>query len=1595
MNEAALISLLWPKNQHLLRPYLAQRPRTVYTLAAYANPALQEMVAQSGSRVGILEQLLPEARINALRAEAAEKAQSTARVVEDADWSTFCVAGGCSAKRLRSVLTQDLPARLFESMLLIEALDAARERHAVELLVVNEDLMQAAKTAVLWARNAQIPSLHLSHSAILGQPYTVHHQFNADCMAVFGSRGQAGYLDMGIAPDRMPATGNPAWDAYADLAPRRAEVRHWVFDKYQLQADAPLLVFGTTWAANLTAFADPDIYDRTVRAFLRSCRQLRQSGRRVHCVIKDRASNLGFGRERVGAIARSEGLEPDDYLYTVEDMEALTLAADLLISVDSNLSIEAMLAGTPALNLWDATGWLLGPFFAAEDGVLQVHPDRLADILAQLLDAPALREALLSSLQSRVADFNAGHDGKAAQRVAELMAGLALPLAGTQPMERPGAGYVWEELSSPREADLKGEYHDHPRTELVEMFAHAPRRVLDIGCATGATGQVIKSRWPQAHVTGIELNRAAARIAAQRIDVVLNDKLENLELERYGIARGSIDTVIVADVLEHLYDPWGTLLQLRPYLSDDAQVLASIPNARNLWLINELINGRWSYAQEGLLDVTHLRFFTRQEIEKLFQETGYDIQAVGHTLDGRLAGMSAQGQQRFNLNTDKLTLRNVDEAELQELKTLQFLVLARPRPQRQVAQAAPAVSLPAAPPAPASDPYGRWQAAHAYRERDAQWMAERMASWTQHPRFHLAVIVLPEREEWLARNIDALAAQFYPDWRLTIVAFSPAPEGVQDLAVLNWVQVQDSPLAALNRVLAETEADWVGVFEAGDQIAPHAFFAFADAVNAHPDWQLVYSDEDSLDANGQRSNPHFKPEFNLDLLRSMPYMGGLLLLRRELFAAIGGFDPGMDGAEDYDLVLRAVERLESRHIGHVADVLYHRYSGGGHSQCPVQQVLEQGRQAVAAHLERLAILAQVEHGAFPPSYRVRYAHERQPIVSIIIPTRDQLPYLQRCIESIIEHTRYPHYEILVVDNDSRTPEARAYLEGLRGVDEERLRVLSYPHAFNFSAMNNLAAGVAKGEYLLLLNNDTAVVQADWLDVLMSHAQRPEVGIVGPRLLYPDGKVQHAGVILGLGGSPAEHPFIGYPPDERGYFGRLQLEQNYSAVTGACLLIRKSVYEEVGGLDEARFQVSYNDIDLCLKVRERGYLVTWTPFATLLHEGSVSQKGQVEQAPDAAKQARFAAEQERMYDKWLPQLAFDPAYNRNLNLLSRSFEIEAEAAVTWSPDWRPRPRILVHPADRFGCGEYRIIAPMRALNEAGRVQGWETQRIFTPPEMARMDPDCIVMQRQLEWGQIDAIAQHKRFSRAFRVYEIDDLITNLPVKSVHKAAIYKDIAKRFRKGVGLCDRLVVATEPLAEAFKTFSPDVRVVHNYIERAKWGHLRPQRGQGSKPRVGWAGGSGHTGDLELIADVVRTLSREVDWVFFGLCPEALRPYVREIHEPVPIDDYPAKLASLNLDLALAPLEEIPFNEAKSHLRLLEYGMLGYPVVCTDIFPYRNGFPVTRVRNRYKDWLDAIRDHLNDPEASAVAGSALREHVNRHWVLEDNLDAWLRGWLP
>jgi glycosyltransferase involved in cell wall biosynthesis len=437
-------------------------------------------------------------------------------------------------------------------------------------------------------------------------------------------------------------------------------------------------------------------------------------------------------------------------------------------------------------------------------------------------------------------------------------------------------------------------------------------------------------------------------------------------------------------------------------------------------------------------------------------------------------------------------------------------------------------------------------------------------------------------------------------------------------------------VAATQSALAMARGDFIVFLDHDDELAPEALLVVAAKLGAEPDLDLVYSDEDKIDERGRRVEPFFKPEWSPDLLLSMNYVSHLTVVRRTLLDAVGGLRTGFEGSQDYDLVLRLVERTQR--IGHVPRVLYHwRKVPGSTAVVPEAKpyALDSASRALEEALARRETPGRVSSSA-PGLYHVRYDVRGQPLVSIVMPTRNKADMLRTCVESIESRTRWGCWELTVVDNGSTDPEALAYLEELG----RRHRVIRDERPFNWSALNNAAARGVCGDHLLFMNNDMEVISDEWLEALLEHAQRPEVGAVGARLLYPDGTVQHAGVVLGVGGV-ANHAFRALVAEDPGYFGLAHVARDVSAVTGACLMTRREAFERQGGFDE-QLGVAFNDIDYCLRLGRAGLRVVYTPFALLCHHESAT-RGTLHPQEN----------EEFMWAQWRSVIEDDPYYSPNL------------------------------------------------------------------------------------------------------------------------------------------------------------------------------------------------------------------------------------------------------------------------------------------------------------------------------------------------------------
>lgn len=552
-------------------------------------------------------------------------------------------------------------------------------------------------------------------------------------------------------------------------------------------------------------------------------------------------------------------------------------------------------------------------------------------------------------------------------------------------------------------------------------------------------------------------------------------------------------------------------------------------------------------------------------------------------------------------------------------------------------------------------------------------------AFVRQPIISVIVPVYNTPEQWLRKAVNSIIQQTYSKWELCLADdASPSPHLrplLQELAQGDSrIKVVHRPTnghisAASNSALELATGEFIALLDHDDELTPHALHEIVNLINAHPETDLIYSDEDKIDEDGRRFEPYFKPDWMPDLFLGQNYVSHLTVYRTSVVRNVGGFRVGYEGSQDWDLALRVTDAIPPSRIRHIPKILYHWRAIPGSTALNLSEKnypLEAARRALTDHFARKG--ETVELTTVPGDHwRVRRPLPAAvPFVSLVIPTRNGLKFLQRCVDSILERTAYSEFEIVVVDNGSDDPATLAYLASLADGSHPGLRsthttrVLRYDAPFNYSAINNFAVAQARGQVIGLLNNDLEIIDPEWLTEMVSQAIRPEIGCVGALLYYPNDTIQHAGVIVGLGGV-AGHAFRDFPRGTEGRFNRARLAQNYSAVTAACLLIRKQIYEEVGGLDEKQLAVAFNDVDFCLKVRAAGYRNLWTPFAELYHHESATRGAE----DTAEKHERFRGEVETMLARWPTEIRHDPAYNPNLTLELTDFTLAAPPRP-WSP-----------------------------------------------------------------------------------------------------------------------------------------------------------------------------------------------------------------------------------------------------------------------------------------------------------------------------------------
>ena len=537
---------------------------------------------------------------------------------------------------------------------------------------------------------------------------------------------------------------------------------------------------------------------------------------------------------------------------------------------------------------------------------------------------------------------------------------------------------------------------------------------------------------------------------------------------------------------------------------------------------------------------------------------------------------------------------------------------------------------------------------------------DKIETFPKEPLISIIMPVYNVDPQWLEKAITSVESQWYKNWELCIADDkSTNPETIAYLKNIQNPKIKITFLetnlnisGASNAALALATGEYIALLDNDDELTPDALYEVVKCIN-QTDADFIYSDEDFIDIEGECSNPHYKPDFSPDLLLSHNYITHFSCFRKTLLDKVGHFDSQFDGSQDYDLFLRLTEQTDN--IQHIQKILYHWRTIEGSTSADSEakpEAIERSKRVLENAMQRRGVEASIEYGNLNHFFRVKYTIIGQPLVSIIIPFKDKPELLDMCVNSILKTSTYAHYEIIGISNNSESKEVFELMETLEKKDS-RVSFYEYNTEFNYADINNHAVNTyAKGEHVLLLNNDIEVIEPSWIEAMLEHSQREEIGCVGAKLYYPDDTIQHAGVIIGLGGY-AGHSHKMYPRDNPGYFNRLNAIQNLSAVTAACLMIKKRIYQEIDGMDAVNFKVAYNDVDFCLRVMEEGYYNLFTPYAQMYHHESISRG--YETTPE--KIARFQTEKDALYKRHPYILENgDPYYNPNLTQDKEDFSL---------------------------------------------------------------------------------------------------------------------------------------------------------------------------------------------------------------------------------------------------------------------------------------------------------------------------------------------------
>lgn len=885
----------------------------------------------------------------------------------------------------------------------------------------------------------------------------------------------------------------------------------------------------------------------------------------------------------------------------------------------------------------------------------------------------------------------------------------------------------------------------------------------------------------------------------------------------------------------------------------------------------------------------------------------------------------------------------------------------------------------------------KWLMARELIDQDVITIDRRIAQWHTRPSFQF-ILRLNDDINLLADTLDSLNTQIWNDWTFDVFSPNVAPEIINEIPIIRWHTVAEpqNTHRVINDVCSTMAGDWIIELPPGAKLDQLYLWRLADEINRQPETRALFVDDFITDADQVCTQLRLKPGVNPAALLSSDMAGPLCVSKQTWFATEGASQS--DGSPWFSQLLRISDQFGWKSIRHVADALI-SYPGRFPSDpnaCLTGLFKRMQTSGIATE-----ILPATEQ-----SWCIRHPLTSTPKVTVAILSEGQQDLLMRCLDSVAGKTSYPNFEILVIASEvENDPVAETCVRRARETSPLEIRAISAPSSGNHATRCNAAVNASTDDFVLLIREDAVIIQEKWLEELVRTCLQRDVVAASPRLISPGNSlIQNAGSVLGLNG------LVGSPHQntaklgEAGYLDCLQISRDVSILPAACMLVRSAAYRAAGGMDEENLGDHYAAENLCLRLRQDEQRLIYQPLSTVVDGGCTPLD--IESDTEKRLQAEEAKAKANLHfsKNWLAAGTSDPCWNPNLSLHATQPGAETDFHPQWQYLPSDAPRILARPITGAQA-TYRVTSPLKALRRSGMASEcvWQMggNRELSAAEMARLAPDTVIVQHYLYDTHLAALQAWQSLpERPFTVYTLDDLITELDSSSPFRKNFPANSRTRLKYALARCDRLVVTTDFLAEVHRRFISDIRVVPNRLEQDIWLPLQSKKRTSRKPRIGWAGGSAHQVDLILLKEVIEQTRNEADWIFFGMCPQEIRPLLAEFHPLVALADYPTKLASLNLDIAVAPLAQIPFNQAKSNLRLLEYGALGIPVVCSDIDPYR-GSPACCVPNSTNAWVDALRDRIHNPEAREQEGLLLRNWVHQNFILEHYLSDWLSAHLP